>query len=132
MPSSSQQCFSTAPAIATSSTRVMEGEPPIVALKTKTLEQCPLVNAVPREIPSDDHHANGAVEVEVREAKKHVRTGKLALESKLQLKLAEDDVALAWLPRHQADQVNRYEIGDDGKTPDAHRQEVEKTCHRVW
>ncbi len=28
-----------------------DGEPSIVALKTKMLEQCPLVNAVPREIP---------------------------------------------------------------------------------
>ena len=76
-----------------------DGEPSIVALKTKMLEQCPLVNAVPREIPLDDHQANGVIEVEVREAKQHVRTGKLALESKLQLKLADDDVALAWLPR---------------------------------
>ena len=28
-----------------------DGEPSIVALKTEMLEQCPLVNAVPREIP---------------------------------------------------------------------------------
>ena len=76
------------------------------------------MNAVPREIPLDDHQANGAIEVEVREAKKHVRTGKLALESKLQMKLADDDVALAWLPRHQAHQVNRIRVGDDGKTQD--------------
>ena len=60
-----------------------DGEPSIVALKMKMLEQCPLVNAVPREIPLDDHQANGAIEVEVREAKKHVRTGKISLESKL-------------------------------------------------
>ena len=79
------------------------------------------MNAVPREIPSDDHQANGTIEVEVREAKKHVRTGKVALESKLQMKLADDDVALAWLLRHQADQVNRYKVGDDGKTPEQRR-----------
>ena len=30
-------------------------------------------------------------------------------------------VALAWLPRHQADQVNRYKVGDDGKTPEQRR-----------
>ena len=36
-----------------------DGEPSIVALKTKMLEQCPLVN---REIPLDDHQANGAIE----------------------------------------------------------------------
>ena len=81
-----------------------DGEPSIVALKTKMLEQCPLVNAVPREIPLDDHQANGAIEVEV--AKKHVRTGKVALDSQLQMELADDDVALAWLPRHQADQTD--------------------------
>ena len=98
-----------------------DGEPSIVALKTKMLEQCPLVNAVPREIPLDDHQANGVIEVEVREAKKHVRTGKLALESKLQMKLADDDVALAWLPRHQADQVNRYKLRIDGKPPEQRR-----------
>ena len=107
-----------------------DGEPSIVALKTKMLEQRPLVNAVPREIPLDDHQANGTIEVEVREAKKHVRTGKLALEAKLQMKLEGDDVALALLPRHQADQVNRYEVGNDGKTPEQRR--TGKTCFRVW
>ena len=37
------------------------------------------------------------------------------------MKLADDDVALAWLPRHQADQINRYKVGDDGKTPEQRR-----------
>ena len=37
------------------------------------------------------------------------------------MKLADDDVALAWLLRHQADQVNRYKVGDDGKTPEQRR-----------
>ncbi len=69
------------------------------------------------------------MEVEVREARKHVQTGKNALESKLQMKLADDGVALAWLPRHQADQVNRYKVDSRAK---AHRQEVAKACCRVW
>ena len=96
------------------------------------LEQCPLVNAVPQEIPLGDHQADGAIQVAVQEAKKHVRTGKVALESKLRMKLADDDVALAWLLRHQADQVNRYKVGDDGKTPEQRRTGVAKACYRVW
>ena len=98
-----------------------DGEHSIVALKREMLKECPLVNAVPQEIPLDDHQANGEIETEVREAKKLVRTGKIALESKLQMQLTDDDPMLAWLPRHQADQVNRYRIGEDGKTPEQRR-----------
>ena len=91
-----------------------EGEPAIVALKNQAVADVePKIEAIAQEIPADDHAANGEIEVAVREIKKQVRVGKLALESKLKKKLREDDPVIAWLPRHSADLINRYRIGED-------------------
>ena len=84
-------------------------------------ERADYEQAIAQEIPADDHAANGEIEVAVREIKKQVRVGKLALESKLKKKLREDDPVIAWLPRHSADLINRYRIGEDGKTPEQRR-----------
>jgi len=72
-----------------------DGEPSIVALKREALGKTPNLEGFPQESPPEDHQANGDIEAAVREVKKQVRAQKLALESRLQFELADDDPMVA-------------------------------------
>ncbi len=97
-----------------------DGEPAMVALKTAAAKFA-AVEAVPEQSPVGDHKANGAVENAVKEIKRRQRAIRSSLESRLGFKLKEDDPVLDWIPQHAAAQINRFKIGEDGRTPDQRR-----------
>ena len=76
---------------------------------------------VPRDSPEGDHAANGFAESGVRELKGQIWVLKSSLEDKLRKRLANDDVLLAWLPRHAAALLSRYRQGEDGRTSEQRR-----------
>ena len=93
----------------------------MVALKLAAIKDVPHVEAVPQEPPVGDHQANGDIEVAVKDIKRMVRTIKIGLESKLKVKLEDDDPVLAWIPWSVAENANRYRIGPDSKTAEQRR-----------
>ncbi|CAK0857259.1 unnamed protein product [Prorocentrum cordatum] len=93
-----------------------DGEPAILLVKRRAVEEVPGLEAIPQESAPADHQANGEIEVTVREIKKQVRALKMDLESKLGVKVEDKHPVLAHLPEHAASVINRYRRGQDGKT----------------
>ena len=97
-----------------------DGEHSIVALKEKACKEAG-VEFISKEAPKGDHKANGLVESAVRVVKEQVRVIKSSLEEKLKTKLEDKHPLLAWMPRHAADLLSRYKIGQDGRTAEQRR-----------
>ena len=97
-----------------------DGEHSIVALKEKAAKEAG-IESISKEAPRGDHQANGMIEAAVREIKAQVRVMKSSLEEKLQMKLGDKHPLLAWLPRHAADLISRYKVGQDGRTAEQRR-----------
>lgn len=98
-----------------------DGEPSLVALKTAAGDALPKIEMVPQESPVGDHQANGEAESAVREVKRSARALKEALEERLQRRLPLTHDIWTWLPRHAADCLSRYRVGDDGRTAEQRR-----------
>ena len=97
-----------------------------MALVKRLVAGVPDVEFIKRESPEGDHQANGEAENAVREIKRQARAIKSATENKLGKRLSEKDPLLSWLPRHASDLLNRYRVGEDGKTAEQRR------CGREW
>ena len=90
-------------------------EPAILALKMevrKNLKE----EVMFEESPVGESQSNGEVERAVRTVKGQVRTMKEALDSRYGSRIPSDHPVIAWLPRHAAATVSRYQVGKDGKT----------------
>ena len=68
------------------------------------------------ESPVDEHQANGVIENAVREVQEQVRTMRLAMERRYDMKLSENHPIWPWIIIEAAAQINRYRVGQDGKT----------------
>ena len=66
--------------------------------------------------PKYDSQANGLVERAVQSLEGQVRTMILALEAKLDNKLAAHDEILPWLAIYAAVRIKRFHVGPDNKT----------------
>ena len=64
-----------------------------------------------------DNQANGLVERANRSVEGQVRTMISALEEKLNVPLSGTDVVMPWLILHSGTLLNRFTVGNDGKTP---------------
>ena len=98
-----------------------DNEPALLALLKVVIDNLPGVEVVPRNSPEGDHAAHGLADIGVREAKGQTRVIRSHLESKLGTRLAEDEEILTWIPRHGVNCINRYRIGEDGRTPEQRR-----------
>ena len=81
-------------------------------------DNSPGTAVVPRNGPEGDHAANGSPERGARNAKGQTRAIRSQLEANLGLRLEEDEPILTWIPRHGVNCINRYRIGEDGRTPE--------------
>ena len=66
--------------------------------------------------PVGDSKSNGFIEKGIQSIEGQVRTLKLALESKLGIKIPEDSCILTWLVEYAGVSLTIGEIGSDGKT----------------
>ena len=94
-------------------------EPAILALKEeirRTLD----IDVIMEESPVGESQSNGRVERAVRTVKGQIRTLKESLDSRFQERIPSHHPVLAWMPRHAAATITRYQVGPDGKlhTPD--------------
>ena len=95
-------------------------EAAMVALK-KNAAQYAKLEAVPEESPVGDHQANGEIENVVMQVKRRQRAIRSSLEAKLGFALEDSDPVLAWAPTFAANQMNRFRVLEDGRTPDQRR-----------
>eukprot|EP00971_Amphidinium_carterae_P220004 4367367-Amphidinium_carterae.2 len=103
-----------------------DGEPSILSLKRKVIENLPSVECVPKEAPTGDSRAQGAAENAVKQLKGMVRTLKTATEARYGRAIEASNCLLAWMPRHCADLLTRFRKYADGKTA------VQRLTGRKW
>jgi hypothetical protein len=63
-----------------------------------------------------DSQSNGIAERSVQSIEGQVRTLKLALEQHLNGKISMSHVIMAWMVEHAADLLNKFAVGEDGRT----------------
>lgn len=68
------------------------------------------------ESPVQDSQSNGFIERAIQEVHGQIRTVKSALEARLGQKITSSHLGLPWLVMHSANTLNRYAIGEDGRT----------------
>ena len=90
------------------------------------------------ESPVEDSHSNGFIERAIQEVQGQIRATKSALEARLGQKITSSHPGLPWLVMHAANTLNRYAMGQDGRTA-YHRlsgkkfnQEVVEFGEEVW
>ena len=92
-----------------------DGEPAIIALKEAAKRERGerIVLEAP---PVYESQANGAIENAVQQVQGQFRVVKDALESRIGERISGDKHCVPWMFSHAAALINRYQIGQDGKT----------------
>ena len=96
-----------------------DGEPAIVALKEAAKRERN-ERIVIEASPVKESRSNGAIESAVQQVQGQFRTMKDALENKIGARLSPNSAIIPWMVIHSARTINRYQVGEDGKT--AHRR----------
>ena len=91
-------------------------EPAIMALVERVRQWCDDIDIITETAPTADKNANGAAERAVQAAEGQARTLKLELERRIGGRIPAQHPIVAWLVRHAADVVTKYEVKDHGKT----------------
>ena len=68
------------------------------------------------ESPVGEHQSNGEIENAINRIRGQLRVAKDALESRCKCKIERGNPILPWLISHTVANVNRFQIGTDGKT----------------
>ena len=92
-----------------------DGEPAIAALKEAAKNERN-ERIVIESSPVKEFKSNGAIEAAVQQVQGQFRTMKDALETKIGARLAPNSTIIPWIVVHAARTINRYQVGDDGKT----------------
>ena len=69
------------------------------------------------ESPIGEHESNGEIENAVQRVQGQFRSQKHALEARYGIKIKGEMNIIPWMIRNGAAVVNRYQVGDDGRTP---------------
>lgn len=77
---------------------------------------------LPLTSPQESKGSMGGVESCHGRIEAQVRTYTLHIEKKYEVDLAPDDPVMPWITRHSAWTINKYQLGQDGKTP--HERQV--------
>ena len=92
-----------------------DGEPALVQIqeevKAKRMHETILENP-----PAHDPQANGEAERAVQEVKAQIRCVRLGLEARIGGPVDAGQPVMEWLIPHSSDLINRYLVGDDGRT----------------
>ena len=71
------------------------------------IQACVGVEMIPHGPPEGDHMANSRMEMAVREVKRQCRTLTISAEHNTGVRIADDSPLLSWLPRFEAQVVNK-------------------------
>ena len=63
-----------------------------------------------------DHRSNGMIENAVQDGQGQIRAIKLGLEARIGEEITETMAILEWMIPQAADTINRFLVGDDGRT----------------
>ena len=92
-----------------------DGEPALVqvqeAVKVRRQQETIVTNP-----PAHDPQANGEAERAVQEVKAQIRCFKIGLEARIEASFDASLPFMEWLIPHAADVINRYLVGEDGRT----------------
>ena len=103
-----------------------DNEPAIKRFKEGGSECFPDVDCVPKEAPVGDSRANGSAENAVKQVKGHFRTLKTSTEDRCGCKIDAKSSLLAWIPRHCANLMTRFQRYSDGRTA------IQRLTGRRW
>ncbi|CAK0860922.1 unnamed protein product [Prorocentrum cordatum] len=98
-----------------------DGENPLLALKRDVCSKAEGKELLLRESPVGEHQANGAAENAVKVIKGVVRTVLVSAQAKWKQRLPFGHPLMLWAPTYAAQMLNRFKIGDDGKTSEQRR-----------
>ena len=104
-----------------------DGEPALVQVMEAIRERRQQRTLVENP-PAYDPQSNGAAEKAVDHVMGELRTLKLALESRINLKIGTKWKIVKWMVEHVGSMINRYQVGHDGKTP--FRRIMGKECNQ--
>ncbi len=92
-------------------------EPSIMALKEAVKREIELeVEIAFEDSPVGEHQSNGEIENEINRIRGQLRVSKDALESRCKCKIESGNPTLPWLISHTVANINRFQVGTDGKT----------------
>ena len=74
------------------------------------------IQIIPEESPVGESQSNGDVESAIKQVQGQYRTMRLSMQSSYKQVIPDDHVASVWLVPHSAQTLNRYLVGQDGKT----------------
>ena len=66
--------------------------------------------------PVKESRSNGAAEAAVQQVQGQIRVMKDALETRIGASLKPNSTIIPWIVAHAAKTINRYQVGNDGKT----------------
>ncbi|CAK0837809.1 unnamed protein product, partial [Prorocentrum cordatum] len=98
-----------------------DGENPLLALKRDVCSKAEGKELLLRESPVGEHQANGAAENAVKVIEGVVRTVLVSAQAKWKQRLPFGHPLMLWAPTYAAQMLNRFKIGDDGKTSEQRR-----------
>ena len=98
-----------------------DGEYPILAHKRDVCSKTEGRELLSRESPVGEHQANGSAENAVKVIKGVVRTLVIAAQAKWKHRLPFGHPLVLWASTYAAQSINRFKIGDDGKTAEQRR-----------
>jgi len=93
-----------------------DNEPAILALRRSIMTMC-TGRVLQEDAIKGESQSNGLAEVGVRIVEGIARTLKIDVEEKMQMKIDDSSVVLAWMIEHACTLYNRCTILDDGRTP---------------
>ncbi len=102
-----------------------DGEPAIKAVQSRMIS-LRKAQTVPRNPPAYNPQSNGPCEKAVQDVTGQLRTMKLALESRVQVKVPDDLPIMEWALEHACFLLNKFNVGHDGMTPH------ERATGRKW
>ena len=92
-----------------------DGEPALVAIQDEVKKQR-IDETLVENSPAGDSCANGIAERAVQSVAEQIRVLRASLETKINAKLPGTHAVTTWLVEHCADLLNKYQLGDDGRT----------------
>ena len=93
-----------------------DNELALVSLRSGVMQKLG-IPAAPVRPPPEESPSNGSIENAVRQVKDMVRVYLLALKDRLNGEIPADHPIMAWLVEHVGDNLTKYMVGCDGKTP---------------
>ena len=92
-----------------------DGEPALVQVQDRIIS-VRTKPTIPENPPAYDPQATGGAERGVQEVKGQLRANKLGLDAGIGVEITESMAILEWMIPQAADTINRFLVGDDGRT----------------